>query len=102
MVADALAVTLGTREGKGTCKVESEVERLTQLCGERQIIGLGTCVLKDVGRMVGVVVRQHMTHITMTEVYGGRAVPVDIGIGYDNGVEVAVIDALKGKVDATR
>ena len=43
-----------------------------------------------------------MTHIAVTEVDRRSAVPVYIGIGHDNGIQVAVIDTLDGEVDVVR
>ena len=40
-----------------------------------------------------------MTHIAVTEVNRRRAIPVNIGVRHDNGVQIAVIDTLEGEVD---
>ena len=82
--------------------MEAEIERLTQLGGERHVIGLGACVLQHIGGMAGIVVGQLMAHVAMTEVDGGGAVPVDVAVRHDNGVKVFVYDALHGEVDVPR
>ena len=82
--------------------MESEIERFTQLCCERHVIGFATGILQDVERVIGIVVGQLMTHVSMSEVDGRCAVPIDVGIRNNDGVEVFIDNAFKREIDVPR